>query len=179
MVINMKFDTSKLTLRPLTEESIPTLLDIQEETFAAAEGDTAFLRRNTAQTLAPCFSGDSCVLGAYLEDEMVAFGMLYAAGEDKENLAKDVDMITDMRTSANVKLTIVRPKYRGNGIQRLLINSLAEHAKRKGYVWLCTTVAPENKYSMNNCLACGFTEYKILQKYGGLTRALLVKKIGE
>ena len=173
----MKIDTSLLSFRLLGEDSIPLLLDIQEEAFEAAKGDTDFLRRNTAETLAPCFLGNSRVLGAFWGGECVGFGILHAAGDGKENLAHDADCVEDILTSANVKLIIVRPLYRGNGIQRLLITRLEGYAKEMGYAWLCATVAPTNRYSLDNFLKTDFTEHKILKKYGGLTRALLVKKI--
>ena len=173
----MKIDTQKLSFRLLREDAVPTLLDIQEEAFEAAKGDTDFLRRNTAETLAPCFLGNSRVLGVFFEGECAAFGILHAAGEGKENLAYDVDCIDDVLSSANVKLIIVRPAYRGNGIQRILIEKLEKCAKEMGYAWLCATVAPTNRYSLDNFLKTGFAEHKILQKYGGLCRALLIKKI--
>ena len=173
----MKIDTTKLTLRLLGEDAISTLLDIQEEAFEAAKGDTDFLRRNTAETLAPCFLGNSRVLGAFFNGECAGFGILHAAEDGKENLAHDVDLIDDVLTSANVKLIIVRPAYRGNGIQRILIEALEGYAKQMGYAWLCATVAPTNRFSLDNFLKTGFSEHKILKKYGGLTRALLVKRI--
>ena len=173
----MKIDTKKLSFRLLDESAIPMLLDIQEEAFEAAKGDTDFLRRNTPETLSPCFLGNSRVLGAFLGEECVAFGILHAAEDGKENLAHDADCIENVLTSANVKLIIVRPAYRGNGIQRLLIHHLEAFAKEMGYAWLCATVAPTNRFSLDNFLKTGFEEHKILKKYGGLTRALLVKKI--
>ena len=173
----MKIDTSNITFRLLGADAIPALLDIQEEAFEAAKGDTDFLRRNTPETLAPCFLGNSRVLGAFLQDTLLGFGILHAAEDGKENLAHDVDLIDDVLTSANVKLIIVRPLYRGNGIQRLLIGHLEAYAQEMGYAWLCATVAPTNRFSLDNFLKTGFDEHKILKKYGGLTRALLVKKI--
>lgn len=173
----MKIDVNELTYRLLSADMIPMLLDIQEETFLAAKGDTDFLRRNTPETLAPCFEGDSRVLGAFLGDTPVAFGILHTAGEGKENLAFDADPIERVTDSANVKLIIVRPDYRGNGIQRLLIKNLEEYAVGMGYLWLCATVAPSNRYSLDNFLATGFSEHKLLKKYGGLERVLLIKHI--
>ncbi len=173
----MKLAIETLTTRLMGADEIPVLLQIQEEAFAAQAGDTDFLRRNTYETLAPCFSGGSRVLGVFSGEECIAFGILYDAEETKENLAYDVDCIDDILQSANVKLIIVRPAYRGNGLQRLLIDALQGYAKKNGKTWLCATVAPSNSYSMNNFIACGFTQHKVLQKYGGLQRALLIKAI--
>ena len=174
----MKIDMTKVSFKPLTPDYIPELLEIQEETFAAAVGSTDFLRRNTEETLAVCFPEPSLVLGAYYEGEMIAFGILHAAGTTAENLAKDLDEVEDITQNANVKLTIVRPAYRGNGLQRALIMKLEEHAKACGFLWLSSTVSPENPWSRNNLVACGFTVAKILKKYGGLERYLFVKRIG-
>ncbi len=174
----MKIDLSSVSFKALTPDFIPELLEIQEETFAAAVGSTDFLRRNTAETFGVCFPAPSLVLGAYYEGKMIAFGILHAAGTTSENLAKDLDEVEDITENANVKLTIVRPVYRGNGLQRALITRLEEHARSCGFKWLSSTVSPENPWSRNNLAACGFTVAKVLKKYGGLERYLFVKKIG-
>ena len=174
----MKIDLSKVSYKQLTLDYIPKMLEIQEETFAAAVGSSDFLRRNTVETFSVCFPAPSLVLGAYYEGEMIAFGILHAAGTTAENLAKDLDEVEDITENANVKLTIVRPPYRGNGLQRELITRLGEHAKECGFKWLSSTVSPENPWSKNNLEACGFTLAKVLKKYGGLERYLFVKRIG-
>ena len=98
--------------------------------------------------------------------------------ETKENLAYDIEEVKDVKENANVKLTIVRPDYRGNGLQRVLINKLVEHAKEHGFKWTSSTASPVNTWSCNNLRACGFKEVKVLEKYGGLKRILFAKQIG-
>ena len=173
----MKIDLNKITFEKLQKDSIETLLEIQEETFEYAKGDSDFLRRNTYETLEVCFNHPSLVLGAFYQDKMIAFGILYVAGNTKENLALDLDEVADVTQNANVKLVIVRPEFRGNGLQATIITKLEEHAKENGFTWLSSTVSPANPWSMNNLLKCGFNQAKILQKYGGLTRILYAKKI--
>lgn len=173
----MKIDKNEFVYKPLGIESIPALLDLQEDAFAHAGDSTDFLRRNTYETLAPCFDGDSLVLGVFHGELLVAFGILYCAGDTKENLAHDLDEVEDVTENANVKLVIVRYEYRGNGLQKELIARLGEHARERGYKWLSSTVSPENPWSMNNLIANGYTEAKVLVKYGGLKRILFAKKI--
>ena len=173
----MKINFTDLTFKPMSIDTIPLLLELQEDAFAHAGDSTDFLRRNTYETLAPCFDGDSLVLGAFHGDLLVAFGILYCAGDTKENLAHDLDEVEDITENANVKLVIVRYEYRGNGLQKELIRRLCIHAEEKGYRWLSSTVSPENPWSMNNLIANGFTEAKVLVKYGGLKRILYAKKI--
>lgn len=174
----MKIDKNEFVYKPLGIEAIPALLELQEDAFAHAGDSTDFLRRNTYETLAPCFDGDSLVLGVYHGELLVAFGILYCAGDTKENLAHDLDEVTDVTENANVKLVIVRYEYRGNGLQKELIARLCAHAEALGYKWLSSTVSPENPWSMNNLLANGFTEAKVLVKYGGLKRILYAKRVG-
>ncbi|MBQ8407074.1 MAG: GNAT family N-acetyltransferase [Clostridia bacterium] len=173
----MKIDVNRLTFQKLEIDSVPLLLEVQEEAFEYAKGNTDFLRRNTAETLSVCFEGESVVLGVFDKDTLAGFGILFVAGEGKENLAYDADEVKDVNTSANVKLIIVRPDYRGNGLQVELVKRLQESAKKSGFEWLCATVAPTNSYSYDNFVKSGFTHTKTLTKYGGLTRALFVKKI--
>ena len=176
----MKIDSSKIRYVPLQNDIIPILLEMQEQTFEYAEKngvDPDFLRRNTYDTLAVCFNDPSLVLGAYYEGELIAFGILYVAGKTDENLAKDIDGVSDVTENANIKLTIVRPDYRGNGLQYELITRLGEHARQSGFKWLSSTVSPANPWSRRNLERCGFTVHKILQKYGGMQRILFVKQI--
>lgn len=173
----MKISMNEVTFRPLDISYIPKLLEIQEETFLYAAGQKDFLRRNTEETFAVCFPEPSLVVGAYLGEEMIAFGILHAAGETAENLAHDIEAVADIRENANVKLTIVRPMYRGNGLQAALITKMEEHAREKGFRYLSSTVSPTNPWSLNNLEKCGFRPYKTLKKYGGMERILYFKEL--
>ena len=173
----MKINISDVTFRPLDVSFIPALLEIQEETFAHAAGQKDFLRRNTEETFAVCFPEPSLVIVAYRGEEMIAFGILHAAGETKENLAHDIEAVADIRENANVKLTIVRPQYRGNGLQAALIRKMEEHARAKGFRYLSSTVSPTNPWSSANLEKCGFYPYKTLKKYGGMERILYFKEL--
>ncbi len=48
---------------------------------------------------------------------------------------------------------------------------------RPGIVGIGATVSPENQYSLNNALACGFTIATRREMYGGYDRYLLEKRI--
>ena len=173
----MKIAKEELEFLVLGRESIPAMLGMQEEAFACME-NTDVLRRNTADSLSCCFSPPSVSVGVFYRGEIIAFGILYAPGKDAENLAYDVPDIPDVEMSANLKLAIVRPAYRGNGIQRMLIGELERHAVAAGMRYLCSTVSPLNRYSRDNLLAAGYRIVKRLEKYGGLQRDLFSKRIG-
>ncbi len=172
----MKILLSDITLKQLGEADLPEIMDVQEQTFAALE-DSNTLRRNTPETFAVCFEKPSVAYGVMYQGQMIAFGMLYCAGENDENLGKSLDTPVDLSKVANVKVIIVRPAFRGNGLQKYLIAKLEQHAKANGYTIFMATAAPDNKYSMDNFLSSGYTCVKVLKKYGGLQRALLYKEV--
>lgn len=169
-------EENQIILKKLNKESIPLMLEIQEEAFKVLE-DPDLLRRNTYEALEVCFNEKSLVLGAYIDGEIAGFGILYDAGKDKENLAYSLDDVSDVENYVNVKLTIVRPAFRGKGIQRLLIEKLVEYAAEEGFKGACSTVSPKNNFSSNNLTKCGFEAVKTLVKYGGMKRILFYKKL--
>lgn len=169
-------NTKEITLKKLEKDSIPLLLEIQEEAFRVLD-DPDLLRRNTYETFEVCFKEKSLVLAVYVGGEIAGFGILYAAGKDKENLAYSLDGCDDVENYANVKLTIVRPAFRGLGLQRLLIDKLCEHAAAEGFLGALSTVSPKNNFSSNNLSKCGFEAVKTLVKYGGMSRILFYKKL--
>lgn len=173
MKTKISYDEVKLTV--LSFDDIDTVMAIQEEAFAAMDDDR-LLRRNTKETFSVCFESPSIAYGVKHNDKIVAFGMLYCAADTDENLAKGLDDVSiDLHKVANVKVIIVLPQYRGNGLQCYLINKLEEHAKKCGMKTLMATVSPLNNYSLDNFIACGYNKVKTVNKYGGLSRVLLRK----
>ena len=71
---------------------------------------------------------------------------------------------------------IVHPDYRGNGLQRKLLEA-ALGLLRPGIVGIGATVSPENQYSLNNALASGFEIICRREMYGGYDRYLLKKMV--
>lgn len=174
----MKIDVNELKYLQLDESRIPDLLAFQEDVFNEDEEAKETLRRNTYETLKPCFNKESLVLGVYYQEEMIAFGILYFAGEDHENLAYSLDEVPgNIKEYGNVKLIIVKKNYRGNGIQRLLIEKFVDYARTFNYAGLLSTASPLNIPSCKSLERCNFKLAKVVKKYGGLTRNLYFLKL--
>lgn len=77
---------------------------------------------------------------------------------------------------ANADSAVVHPDWRGNGLQRKLLEA-ALSLVRPGIVGIGATVSPENQYSLNNALACGFVIADRREMYGGYDRYLLKKML--
>ena len=79
-------------------------------------------------------------------------------------------------TGPNADSAVVHPDWRGNGLQRKLLEA-ALPLVRPGIVGIGATVSPENQYSLNNALACGFVIADRREMYGGYDRYLLKKML--
>ena len=153
------------------------ILDIQEETFAALDDDR-LLRRNTREMLASCLDSPHITVGAFCGEEMAAFGILYIAGDSEESLARKAGFEgEDILTAANFKLVIVRPAYRGKGLQRTLTTHLEQLAAETGYRRIFASVSPCNKHSNANFAALGYSVCGHAVLYGGLERDIYCKEL--
>lgn len=168
----------KFLIKKLDSTYISAMLDLQDEVIGKLDNPD-ILRKNTIDTLSPCFDPPSLVLGAFCDDLFVAFGILYYAGDDRENLAYSLDTRDDLYTYANIKVVIVKDGYRGHGLQQTFIHNFEEYAKTIGVKTLLSTVSPDNMYSCRNLEQCGYISVKRLKKYGGKDRLLYMKNLGE
>ena len=86
-------------------------------------------------------------------------------GYDREQLAKTVSM----------DLTMVPPKYRGYGIQRIFNKLRLGMASEMGASEALTTISPDNPYSYRNFLVLNFEIVDERELYGGKRRYILRK----
>ncbi len=160
-----------------TEKDLDRIMEIQEEAFSVIENEE-ILRRNSREMLLSCLNYPHYTLGAYDGDKLVAFEVLYAGEFTDENIGYDIGIEGEALLSvANVKLVIVSPEYRGNGLQRQLTEKVEEEAKRRGYKILCATVSPYNEFSVRNFEKAGYEMETEKVKYGGLLRRVYSKMI--
>jgi len=158
-------------------QHLDDLCAIQDEAFASLE-DERLLRRNSREMLASCLEAPHVTIGAFSGGEIAAFGVLYVAGNSGESLGRKLGLEEDevMRT-ANLKLFIVRPGYRGHGLQRQLIEILEKEAASVGIARLCSSVSPLNMHSARNFTALGYTLKGSATLYGGLERDIYCKEL--
>ena len=98
-------------------------------------------------------------------------------GLDPSNYGYDLDLSQeDLLRVVHMDTAAVHPDYRGNGLQRKLVQMAEGHLAGQGRRILLTTVHPENRFSLNNMTGQGYTIRKRLEKYGS-ERYILRKDI--
>lgn len=104
------------------------------------------------------------------------FNILYP-GLDDCNYGYDLGFSAEqLQRVINLDNAAAHPDYRGQGLQKQLMELAEKELRQRGqYILLCT-IHPENKFSLNNALARGFTVQKKLEKYGSV-RYILRKDI--
>ena len=162
-----------MQLRQCKPADLQVIIDLNEAIYAALP-DKSVLRHNSPEMIASCLEEPNVTLGVWDGDLLVAIGMLYVPQCIEEDHFHDLDLQGDYK-SANQKLFLVRDRYRGLGLQRRLIREVEKTAIARGYNLLCTTVAPNNDFSINNFLKEGYVYAKTEMKYGGLVRNLYYK----
>ena len=162
-----------MQLRPCQPSDLQAVIDLNETIYSALP-DKSILRHNTPEMIASCLAEPNVTLGIWEDDTLIALGMLYVPQCIEEDHFHDLGLEGEYK-SANQKLFLVREGYRGLGLQRKLIREVEKVAIARGYNLLCTTVAPNNDFSISNFLKEGYVYAKTEEKYGGLVRNLYYK----
>ncbi len=173
----MKYPDSEFEFRQCKESDLDQILFIQEEAFRNLD-NTDLLRRNTPEMLTACLDEPHYTLGVFHQDKLIAFGILYDGLQSEENIGNDIGISEDNLSEViNFKLVIVLPDYRGNSLQKKIINHLSEKAVEKGKKIICATVSPDNVHSIRNFENAGFILHCVKTKYGGLKRNIYYKNL--
>lgn len=119
---------------------------------------------------------DGEIYGAFLDDKMVAWIFLSVSNRMKEikNYIPDIE-----GKCADIDGVIVLPEYRGNGLQKILVNYLEDRAKEKGITNIVAEVTFDNEYSLNNLKYLGYEIKTWYQKDENIKRHILLKRLEE
>lgn len=158
-----------LEFRYLTLSDFDLLLELESVVFENLP-DRSTLRLNSRSMWSSCFVEPNKILAAFQGGFLVAVSVLYfPACDEDDNLSKLLLTIpTDSRglVSANHKICLVHPDYRGLGLQVSLARLLERYAVGVGVDILCATISPNNPHSRSNALAMGMIYDSTISKYG-------------
>jgi len=148
---------------------------LQNEVRAAMPHPEQFVP-DTLENITAYLREDLCI-GAYDGERLGAYFILRYCGRSAHNYAAFLGVPREeWEHWANADSAVVHPDWRGNGLQRKLLEA-ALPLVRPGIVGIGATVSPENQYSLNNALASGFEIVCRREMYGGYDRYLLAKAL--
>lgn len=172
----MKLNFEDFTIKTCDINSLDDILTLQAKVFETLP-DKDTLRYNSEDMLRECLIEPNITIGAYYNDILVGFSVLYFPKSNQENLSLSLENVNlDNTTSANYKLCMVSDDFRGNQLQTELYKLLELEAIKQGVNLICATVSPKNPISIHNVTKLGFTYNRTLLKYN-LERNLYYKNI--
>ena len=164
-----------VTLRRAGPEDAAAFYALQNEVRAAMPHPEQFVP-DTLENITSYLKNDLCI-GMWDGERLGAYFILRCCGQSSHNYAAFMGIPqAEWDSWANADSAIVHPDYRGNGLQRKLLETALSQL-RPGIVGIGATVSPENRYSLNNALASGFCIVCRREMYGGYDRYLLAKKL--
>lgn len=105
------------------------------------------------------------------------FIVVYPGKENPDNLGYDLNFSSEeLCKVAHMDTVAVHPRFRGYGLQRLLVQKAEEELRKSGYRHLLCTVHPDNDFSRSNMEKAGYRIAKQTLKYGGLPRLIMWKE---
>lgn len=133
--------------------------------------DITFVERHIA--------AEGYILKCMAEHKIAGFLIVRHPQQAEDNLGRCLPEWTEelLDKVAHMESAAVLPRYRGQGIQKKLLLAAEEAEKQRGTVYLMATVHPDNIYSRKNLEQSGYVCLLETEKYGGLQRIVLCKKI--
>ena len=171
-------DGTNYTVRKLVLDDLDKIIELQRivaETLANKE---------TLQTLSEeeyryIINGKGLLLGAFIEEELIALRALMVPPIDEEHLGLAVGLEKELDKIIYQEISMVNPKYRGNRLQQQLGQLIMKALDKSSlsFKYICCTVAPFNIPSLKDKFNQGMTVRAIIEIYGGKLRYVFVKKI--
>ncbi len=98
--------------------------------------------------------------------------------EREENLGVDIGLPEEeLGRVMHVEIAAVLSEHTGHHLQRDMVALLEDELKQAGYRYLMCTISPDNPASLKSVQANGYRIVKTAEKYGGLTRHILLKEL--
>ena len=96
----------------------------------------------------------------------------------EENIGYDLKFDEEQRKQAvHMEIAMVRKEYRGQGLQRQMMEKAEEILKEQGFHYLLGTAHPDNVASVNSFLRLNYEQVMTKEKYGGMRRSIFCKEI--
>ena len=174
----MKIDVNKVSIRICNSDDVKEIYNIQETVINHfKENEKGYFlpfKEESYLRIVNNPTGDGEIYGAFYEDKMIAWIFLSVAPKVEE-LKGNIPELTG--TCGDIDGVVVLPEYRGNNLQKILVEFLEKKAIEKDIKNIIAEVTVDNKYSLNNLKDLGYEVKAEYFKNGIIKRYILLKKL--
>ncbi len=177
----LKQNNEQFHVTLLTLENIEQILSLQNVVVEALE-DKSRLQPLSQEEFQYILEGNGMMIGAFIENELIAFRALLVPPIDDEHLGLDIGLPeSELHRVIYQEISNVHPNCRGNGMQKILATVIMDELQKEDskYDYVCCTVAPFNIPSLKDKFAQGMKIAALKEKYGGSMRYVFVKELRE
>ncbi|PFF30255.1 N-acetyltransferase [Bacillus cereus] len=163
----------------LSLEHMEQILSLQNVVVEALE-DKGRLQPLSLEEFQYILEGNGMMIGAFIENELIAFRALLVPPIDDEHLGLDIGLPeNELHRVIYQEISNVHPNCRGNGMQKILATVIMDELQKEDskYDYVCCTVAPFNIPSLKDKFAQGMEIAALKEKYGGSMRYIFVKEL--
>ncbi|MBP0845968.1 GNAT family N-acetyltransferase [Bacillus anthracis] len=177
----LKQNNERFHVTLLSLEYIEQILLLQNVVVEALE-DKSRLQPLSQEEFQCILEGNGMMIGAFIENELIAFRALLVPPIDDEHLGLDIGLPeSELHRVIYQEISNVHPNCRGNGMQKILATVIMDELQKEDskYDYVCCTVAPFNIPSLKDKFAQGMKIAALKEKYGGSMRYVFVKELRE
>jgi hypothetical protein len=164
-------------MRFVDESSLNDIMALQDIIINNLD-DKEIFRNHSIEYFRDHFKIDNSVIGAFTDDGLIAYSILYIPGEKGDNFGSDVNLPRDeLKDVVHLETVAVHPAYRGNLLQRRMQGIHLEEIKRMSFKHVCCMVSPKNRSSLQNIFSNGFVIKALKVKFGWRLRYIMHKNL--
>lgn len=176
----MKIDVKDVTIRKCLMNDVNDIYQIQTKVIDDfKEEEKGFFLpflKSSYERIVTHPASDGEIYGAFYQGKMIAWIFL-SVNDRMRKIQSYVPKIVG--SCADIDGVIVLKEYRGNGLQKKLIQYLEEEAKKKKIDNVVAEVTVQNDYSLKNLEELGYTIKGEYQKNETIKRHILVKNLNK
>lgn len=165
------------TIRVADGTDAQTIYDLMVEVYEQLENkslyvcdDLAFVKRHISQ--------EGFTVVACTKEDQIVGSLILRIPDAEDNLGKDIGFSEEeCQRVIHVESAVVAPLYRGNALQRRMLQIAETMIDRVKYSYLMATVSPDNPASYKTLESLGYELIVTKEKYDGLMRRIYRKAL--
>lgn len=180
IILRKKDGTSvEAKLKVLDITYIDKVMEFQDEIYEGLENKDFYSCSDRVE-FEEIINGRGIAIGCVSveSDELIAIGVYVEYGYEDHNYGYDIGIKgEEILKVGQLESTLVSESYRGNRLQKIMIEILEDVSRKAGMKYICATAAPDNRFSCNTFEKLNYKVVLEKLKYGGLRRYVFMKEL--